>query len=33
MRVDDQLLLFLFLSHVVVTVVQQFHVQTCSALY
>jgi hypothetical protein len=33
MRVEDQLLLFLFLSHVVVTVVQQFHVQTCSALY
>ncbi len=33
MRVDDQLLLFLFLSHVVVSVVQQFHVQTCFALY
>ncbi len=33
MRVDDQLLLFLFLSHVVVSVVQQFHVQTCSALH
>jgi hypothetical protein len=28
MRVDHQLLLFLFLSHVLLTVVQQFHVQT-----
>lgn len=28
MRVNDQLLLFLFLSHVLVTVVQRFHVQT-----
>jgi hypothetical protein len=33
MHVDNQLLLFLFLSHVVVYVVQQFHVQTYSALY
>jgi hypothetical protein len=28
MRVDDQLPLFLFLSHVLVTVFQRFHVQT-----